>query len=215
MGTKVLWERAHSCNCRNATAGAPAPGCQFCWGQGVRWDEGVELYLGLTSYNAQRQWKEFGQLVHGSAQVTIPVNHRFGEGFVRCPAYDAVGPFDRFVVLASTERKELHLRKDEDDNHLQAKIAEVLGLHVSKAANPELTFVEGEDFVIDGYRVRWMRGPLKGTRYVLEVLVHPVLMVFDGIPMHRNRDVELPKRVSVVPADSFDRARRIGAGSGP
>jgi hypothetical protein len=214
MGTRVEWERSHSCSCRNLTAGSPAPGCTFCWGVGVCWDPGVELYLGVTSFNAERQWKEFGQLVAGSAQITIPVNHRVGNGFQRCPAYDLIGPFDRFVLVSSTERRDLHLRKDEDDNHLQARIAQVLDLRISNAANPDVSFVEGVDYAIDGYRVRWMGGPIKGTRYVLEVLAHPVMTVFKGIPMHRNRgDVELPKKVSVVPA--FDQPRRIGAGSGP
>lgn len=214
-GRLVEWQRASLCNCMNAQSGHPAPNCEFCWGVGHCYEPAESLWIGVTAYQASKKWTAVGPVPEGSVTLTIPVNSRNEHGkWVRSRLYDEIGEFDRFLLTDATERREISLVKDVRDNHLQPRIDKVNTLRVGRGAEPGLSFVEGLDFVIDGYRVRWLRGPIKGTKYILDVQAHPVLYVYNARSMHRNHGVGLPKRIIAVAADMLDRSRRIGHGAG-
>lgn len=214
-GRTVSWERARICSCqRRQFAGAPSVECKLCFGTGRCYADATEVSVGVSGYSVRREHKEYGPYPQGEVTITIPVNVRDESGqFARSALYDEVGDYDRFTLLDAQERRERVLVKDVDDKHGEPTIVQVLSCRVSADKNTELTFAEGTDFVVEGQLVHWLRGPLKGTRYVLDVLARPTFYVINSRSMHRNHGgVELPKRIVAVPADLLDRSRRSELG---
>jgi hypothetical protein len=215
MGRLVSYERSHICACKNANNGQALPGCNFCFGVGHCYDSPIKVWIGVSGYDHRRDRKEFGPMPVGTSILSIPHNARIDGGGLTTIVYDDIDEFDRFVLLNDIERRQIPLIKDVDDNHLQGEIVEIIGLRISRGDKRELTFVEGTDFVISGQRVRWLKGPIKGQGYVLDVRTKPTLYIFGADVAHRNHGGKvLPKRITAAPAELFDRARRIGGGTG-
>jgi hypothetical protein len=216
MGRPVRWEKARICACMNAYSGVAAPHCEFCWGTGRCFADGVDITVGVSGYDKKRApWKEFGDVPVGSLLVTIPVNQVINGRKCRLSMYDEIGDLDRITLLDDVERREIPLVKGKDDG-VQFTVVEVERIRTTSDDNCELEWTTGEHYVLQGNRIIWMTGPIDGTAYVLEAKIHPTYYVFDARVMHRNHSgVELPKKIMMVPAELHDRNRRVGKGTGP
>lgn len=216
MGRLVLWERSRICACFNSETGNAFPGCESCFGAGRCYDPGIKLWTGVVGYDMKKHRKEFGVQPDGTSVLSIPRNALLEDGGTTRQLYDQVAEFDRFVLLHDVERRELPLTKGKQDNHMQAEIVEVLSVRTSRQHLNELRWVEGEDFVIQTHSVRWLKGPIDGTSYVLDIRTKPTLYIYGAEVSHRNHGgLELPRRILAAPADVFDRSRRVGKPGDP
>lgn len=92
--SQLDWEQATRCDCYSEDSRQPEWGCQSCGGFGAVYADPVRI-TGL--FRSQGRWvspKSFGELDHGEAQLTLPIEHK--------PGFTDHRVRDRFTVVNAT-----------------------------------------------------------------------------------------------------------------
>lgn len=90
---QLIWEVSSQCDCTTGDTLEPVWGCPSCGGAGVTYAAGQTI-LGL--FRSQARWLSFrrqGELDHGEAQLTTPLNVR--------PGYTDRRVRDRFTTVVA------------------------------------------------------------------------------------------------------------------
>lgn len=179
------------------TGAAPETGTAFT----VRYRAPLTIKGHVAGLSSQREVGEEGIWEHKSLTLTLSDRLENPDGSWRAnPAYDAEEN-DRFIVVDATTRFQQVLWRGEGERVLYAYVYRILSCHsLARRTYARQDWVEGEDFFLEGGRVRWMpgRGPDEGLPYTLSYLAAPEWYVFRSADLTRRQGGQtLPKRLTL------------------
>lgn len=199
LGQSFGMRRASACPCLEIETNAPKPNCPQCKGIGWLWGASVTGTSGIASQKIQREWANFGLWQSGDVVLTIPSDS---------PLY-VMGPYDRVVMLDSTEAFSFVRRRGIDDTQPVpwASIERVFWLDEDEAQ------VVSTLPVISGLGLVWGDPevdetiPAPGQQYSITGRKHPEFYMLQELVQdrahHHGRD--LPRRVVLRKLDLLGR----------
>lgn len=96
--TELAWERAEVCGCYSTDTQQPQWGCPKCDGTGVIYQDAQTIRGLFRDQSRYLSFRPEGELAHGEAQLTTPLNVR--------PGYINRRVRDRFTVLPAQDGDE-------------------------------------------------------------------------------------------------------------
>lgn len=106
MGQTVRWRQSFACPCTNPNSGAAKPGCPICEGKGRGWGTAVDCDAGVTGQKTQREWAQSGIYESGDVVISLPSDS----------AIYAMGQFDRAILVNTSERFSMVLKRGSNDS---------------------------------------------------------------------------------------------------
>ena len=196
LGQSFRLQRSAACPCMDPSIGTPKPNCKQC--KGIGWIYGAMLTgnSGIASQKIQREWALFGLWQSGDMVLTIPSDS---------PLYE-MGPYDKVVMLNSTEPVSLVRKRGIDDLQVVpwVQIERVFWL---TGANQ--TLVEGSlpHVGLDGSLTWSGTVPPAGTQYSITGRRHPAYFMFHDLMQDRSHHhgQALPRRVVLRKIDLLGR----------
>lgn len=199
IGQEVKWRRSYSCACANIDSGAPDPKHALCNGKGRLWLDPVLTVTGVASQNATQEWAKSGNYETGDMVMSVPQNS---------PMWDAIGQFDRILMLNSNDVFSQPLRRGAPSERLIFTVQSVSRCFwLDPIAR---TVVEGGIPVIDDNgNPSWPDGgqPPDGYTYSLTGQKYDEYFIYMKYPSDRNEHagMRLPKRIVARKWDLFGR----------
>jgi len=197
LGQKFSMRRAAACPCVDPGTSAPKPNCRQCKGIGWLWGTAVVGLSGIASQKIQREWAMFGLWQSGDMVLTIQSDS---------PLY-AGGPYDRFLMLNSTEPFSFVRKRGIDDIQPQPYVS-IERVFWLTGANQAIT--EGTPPIINANGTLTWTGtaPPAQMQYSITGRKRPEYYLFHDLMQDRShhQGAALPRRVVLRKFDLLGRS---------
>jgi len=181
LGYFVTWSKSAICPCiTKDDSGTPDFNCPLCKGKGRYWFDPQLIQGIMTNFNEDVRYQQLGEIQAGASYfTTLPENK--------------LGFWDK---LANEDSKIRHSEIVERGDHGVKDKLRFSPIEINNLRTVKEEFAEGLNFKFDEVNksIEWLSDePMRGTRYTVDYLCHPVWLVIDLINVLRDTLVKSKK----------------------
>lgn len=198
LGQAASWERASLCPNRSSRTGGADQTCTVCSGTGYLWSSPVDVTVGITSMQTQREYGQLSEWERGDVIATIGSDS---------PAYGA-GEYDRLTLKQAIVRVCQVLTRGTNDKlkyQFPVSVVETWAI----VANAKVVLVKDTDFSLSGNTITWLTGVVQaGQNYIITYTARPEYFVYRDWLQDRPHQggLALPRKVQCRLMDLMNRA---------